>query len=100
MCSQCATDSQRLVLQDSSEIYALDIQSGEALNLTHHPAKDEIPYYTADQTISPDGQFLALTSTRDHWRKEVYVLHIASGEVVARLTANFVTEWAPAWRPR
>ena len=90
-------DSQHLVLQDGTEIYIMDIDSGEVLNLTHDPAEDEIPYYTADQVTSPDGEFLVFTSRRDHWEKEVYVLHIASGEVVTRLTADFGSQWGAAW---
>jgi len=94
------SDSQHVVFQDGFEIYSLDVQSGEVLNLTHNPAMDSIPYDIADQILSPDGEFLVFTSDRDHYLEEVYILHIPSGEVVARLTADFVRQWNAVWGRR
>lgn len=93
-------DSQHVVFQAFPDIYALGVQNGEVLNLTHHPAWDRIPYHAADESLSPDGEFLVFTSDRDHYLGEVYVLHIPSGEVVARLTADFVRQFDAVWSPR
>jgi Tol biopolymer transport system component len=93
-------DSRRLVLQDDGDIYTLDVRSGDLIDVSHNPAVDRIQYVAADQAISPDGQFLAFVSDRDHWRSEVYVLHLLSGKVVARLTADFASQWGVAWSPQ
>jgi len=89
-------DNRRLLLQSGypPKIYTLDVENGDVLNLTHDPAWDEC---NLGQALSPDGQFLVFTSDRDHWESEVYILHIPSGEVVVRLTADFVRQMGAVW---
>jgi Tol biopolymer transport system component len=82
------------------DIYTLGVQNGDVINVSHNPAVDQIQYVAADQAISPDGQFLVFTSDRDHWHHEVYVLHLLSGKVVVRVTADFAGQWGVAWSPQ
>lgn len=39
--------------------------------------------------LSADGEYLAITLDRDYWAPEVYVLRVATQEVVARATFDF-----------
>jgi len=98
-------DSQRLVFHvtgyggslGDGEILLLDVLSDQIINLTHHPEDDELPYWYTGTVVSPGGHFLVFTSDRDDWRGEVYILHIESGQLVARLTVNFARERYPVW---
>lgn len=52
--------------------------------------------------FSPDGQWLAFTSYRDHYGDdngcEIYIMHI-DGSQVTRLTNNDYCDWQPNWGP-
>lgn len=75
----------------NSEIYVLDTQSGETVNLSRHPAADRSPAW------SPDGRALAFESHRDgNW--EIYVLDLKEGSLL-RLTEHPAYDGAPAWSP-
>jgi TolB protein len=74
-----------------AEIYVLDANSGELVNLTRNPASDRAPAW------SPNGQEIAFESDRDgNW--ELYVLSLKD-RALNRLTDNLAYDGAPAWSP-
>lgn len=77
-------------------IYKLDTTSGEVFTLTHDPSDAIVQ---SDRT-SPDSQFLLFRSNRDYWRGEIYILHINSGQIVARVTSGFDGYYSAAWSPK
>jgi TolB protein len=75
----------------NGEIYLLDTDTGETLNLTRNPADDRAPAW------SPDSSQLAFESHRDgNW--EIYILSLLDGSLT-RLTDNPAYDGAPAWSP-
>ncbi|MFN2225121.1 MAG: TolB family protein [Anaerolineae bacterium] len=75
----------------NAEVYLLDTETGQATNLSRHPAEDRAPAWR------PDGGAIAFESHRDgNW--EIYVLDLAGGEL-ARLTDDPAYDGAPAWSP-
>ena len=75
----------------NSDLYALNVDDGELIRLTSHPADDR------DPAFSPDGRQLAFASRRDgNW--DVYRVDIESG-LTTRLTFSNTYEAAPAWSP-
>ena len=75
----------------NAEIYLLDVESGETLNLSRHPADDRAPAW------SPGGDKIAFESHRDgNW--EIYVLDLGDGSLL-RLTDHLGYDGAPAWSP-
>ena len=75
----------------NGEIYLLDTQTEQFINLTQHAADDRAPAW------SPDGERIAFESHRDgNW--EIYVLHLDTGSLV-RLTDDPGYDGAPAWSP-
>jgi TolB protein len=75
----------------NAEIYLLDTESGETLNLTRHATDDRAPAW------SPDGAKIAFESHRDgNW--EIYILDMADGSLT-RLTDDPAYDGAPAWSP-
>lgn len=80
-----------------SEIYRLDVASGEVTQLTRRKGPDTQP------TVSPDGRFIAYTGydyTTDTWRdSDLYVMN-ADGSGVRQLTTTLDRSpqgllWAP-----
>jgi TolB protein len=75
----------------NAEIYLLDSNNGELVNLTRNPASERAPAW------SPDGKAIAFESDRDgNW--EVYILRLNDGSL-KRLTDNLAYDGAPAWSP-
>ena len=77
--------------EGNSEIILLDLASGEAINLTNHPAKDSHP------TWSPDDSQIAFVTDRDG-NDEIYVMDV-SGVNLQNLTNHPARDFEPQWSP-
>ncbi|MFQ5342262.1 MAG: DPP IV N-terminal domain-containing protein [Anaerolineae bacterium] len=75
----------------NAEVYTMDEDGSNLVNLTNHPAYDGAPAW------SPDGQQIAFTSERDG-AANIYVMD-ADGTNVARLTDEGGNSAVPAWSP-
>ena len=78
-------------LTGNLDIYIMDINRKNPVNLTNHPAEDSSP------TWSPDGSAFAYVSHRDG-NPEIYVMEMKNKES-RRLTDNQATDIDPAWSP-
>lgn len=78
-------------LTGNLDIYIMDINRKNPVNLTNHPAEDSTP------TWAPDGSAFAYVSHRDG-NPEIYVMDMRSKES-RRLTSNRATDVDPAWSP-
>lgn len=85
---------------ENEEIYVMNADGSDQVNLTNHPAKDCEPGW------SPDGTQLVFVSTRDG-NAEIYTMN-ADGGNIQRLTdysqpasqeANMPSEGTPNWSP-
>jgi Tol biopolymer transport system component len=87
------------------DIYTIDVDSREITRLTDHPGVD------AHAAWSPDGRWLAFSSTRQGFKDEgalhprnpqgsgdIYVMR-ADGSDVRALTDNQYEEATPGWAP-
>ncbi len=86
-----AFDSDR---DGNREIYGMDPDGNNQVNLTNDPADDFNPAW------SPDGSQIAFVSTRPNEvasRQAIYIMD-ANGGNVFQLTTNFYSEW-PTWSP-
>ena len=77
----------------NTDIYALDVATGERMPLVQDPSSDLWPVW------SPDGQRIAFVSERDSLAGEIYIVN-ADGSDLRRLTNNNVVEGMLAWAPR
>ena len=73
------------------DIYIIDINSKNLVNLTNHPSDDSSPSW------SPDGRAFAYVSNRDG-NPEIYVMDMNTKET-RRLTNHRATDVDPAWSP-
>ena len=73
------------------DIYIIDTNGENLINLTNHPADDYSP------TWSPDGRSMAYVSERDG-NPEIYVMDLNTKEQ-RRLTEHKATDIDPAWYP-
>lgn len=78
-------------LTGNLDIYIMDINLKNPVNLTNHPAADSSPAW------APDGSAFAYVSHRDG-NPEIYVMDMANKES-RRLTDNQATDIDPAWSP-
>ena len=78
-------------LTGNLDIYIMDINLKNPVNLTNHPADDSSP------TWAPDGSAFAYVSHRDG-NPEIYVMDMNNKES-RRLTNNRATDIDPAWSP-
>ena len=76
----------------NAEIYVMDADGGNQVNLTNHPAHDAGPDW------SPDGTKIAFESDRNGDRTQIYVM-AADGKNVIRLTDGPRGKSHPDWSP-
>ena len=75
----------------NGEIYVMDVDGGNPVRATDHPAEDQNPAW------SPDGESLLFASDRDG-NLEIYMVRISSGEIT-RLTSRPGPDSHPRWSP-
>lgn len=77
---------------NNSEIYVMDADGSNLINLSQHEAIDSMPSW------SSDGQWIAFTSNRES-NFELYMVR-TDGTQLTRLTYNQLTDYTPVFRPR
>ncbi|HUD70467.1 MAG TPA: DUF4440 domain-containing protein, partial [Dongiaceae bacterium] len=81
--------------QGRDQLFLLDVANGKATPLAPSPGADRTPAF------SPDGRFVAFTSTRHDPagdQRDLYRVEVATG-MVTRLTTGFDLWSQPAWSP-
>lgn len=77
----------------NADVWVMDVDGGNAVNLTNDEAKDHSPAW------SPDGQWIAFASLRDTLYWELYVMR-PDGSDVQRLTWwEDASDLFPSWSP-
>ena len=76
----------------NTEIYVMDINGRNQVNLTNHPAWDRYPRW------SPDGRQILFYSNREGNQDDIYVMN-ADGTDVINLTRHPSEDRIPAWSP-
>ena len=77
----------------NNEIYVMDADGQNQVNLTNHPESDIYPSW------SPDGTKIAFMSARDKlWGGEIYVMD-ADGKNQVNLTNHPAGDVMPSWSP-
>jgi TolB protein len=75
----------------NNEIYRMDFDGQDQIDLTNNPASDNQPAW------SPDGKKIAFTTGRDG-NNEIYVMN-SDGSGQTNLTNNPASDSQPAWSP-
>lgn len=75
----------------NAEVYVIDADGSNPVNLTQHPGQDH------EVAWSPDGTKIAFTSRRDS-NAEIYVMN-ADGSQPIRLTHEPGSDYSPSWSP-
>ncbi len=96
---QWSPDSKRLAFvgenqkrQGKTSIFAMEIERGEAHQLTEHPASDRTPRW------SPDGQWIAFVVAWDEGTEEVSIVSAEGGSPI-QLTVDRHANTDIAWSP-
>ncbi len=77
----------------SPDIWVMDSDGSNLMNLTRHEAKDHSPAW------SPDGEWIAFASVRDSLYWELYIMR-SDGSDVQRLTWwEDASDLSPSWSP-
>ncbi len=86
---------ERIAFVANDDIYVINTDGSNEINLTNHPARDSLPAW------SPDGTRIAFVSDRDS-KHEIYVVN-ADGSNLKKLTSlNIESSWSsdpPVWSP-
>jgi Tol biopolymer transport system component/tRNA A-37 threonylcarbamoyl transferase component Bud32 len=75
----------------NEEIYIMDIDGSNLINLSNNDGNDSYPAF------SPDGKRIAFASDRD-WNDDIYLMD-SDGSKIIRLTDSSVNDQEPAWSP-
>ncbi len=89
--SNCGANGKIAFVRDFAEIYIMNQDGTNQINLTNNAATDTEPAF------SPDGSKIAFTSDRDG-NSEVYVMN-ANGSGVTRLTFETANDSSPTYSP-
>jgi Tol biopolymer transport system component len=84
-----AFDSDR---SGDSEIYTMDRDGGNLVDVTNNPASDSGPAW------SPDGTQIAFSSNRNTIHSQLFVMN-ADGSQVTQLTTEALGAGSPSWSP-
>ena len=88
-----STNREQMEGDSNTEIYTMDANGGNELNLTRNLADDRRPDW------SPDGKRIAFSTNRDSVSTtEIYAVN-ADGSNPSRLTANNATDGSPVFSP-
>ena len=79
----------RIVVRNANEIYVMDADGSNAVNLTNHPSLDREP------TTSPDGTKIAFSTFRNA-ELDVFVMNV-DGSSQTNLTTTSADDRVPAW---
>ena len=77
---------------DNFEIYVMDVDGGNRVNLSNHPVHDREPHW------SPDGTKIAFVSDRNDDADQIYVMD-SDGKNQTRLTDGPRRKLQPDWSP-
>lgn len=74
------------------DIYVMDVDGNNRLNLTRSRAEDFSPAW------SPDGARIAFVTDRTR-NYEIFLMDALTGDSVRNISLNRAEEWSPAWSP-